>query len=271
MPVPNPPRRRFGQHFLHDRSVIGRIVDRVEPADGVEVLEIGPGRGALTRPLLEKLPRLYAVEIDRDLAAELERAFPGGDRLIVFREDALKFDPCASVGRPLMIVGNLPYNISTPLLFHLAGFFHCIERMILMLQKEVADRLCAEHGSRDYGRLSVMIQSVCRPRRLFDVSPGAFTPPPKVESTVLELVPDESLAVAVKDRDGLARIVRAAFSRRRKTLRNALKSTLAEELIAAAGIDPACRPEQVSVEAYVRLANLAAGAGGPAPARTGRD
>lgn len=253
------PRKRFGQHFLNDREVIGRIVDHVDPAPDASVLEIGPGLGALTRPLLAKLSRLYVVEIDRDLAANLEREIPDRERLIIFREDALRFDYCGQVPGRLLIVGNLPYNISTPLLFALMKHLSCIDRMVLMLQKEVGDRICAGPGSRDYGRLSVMIQAACTPRRLFDVDASCFTPPPKVTSTVLELAPGSGLVTTIDDHALFARLVRTAFSRRRKTIRNALKPLAPENLLNAAGIDPTSRPEQVSVEAYAGLANALAG------------
>lgn len=253
------PRKRFGQHFLNDREVIGRIVDHVDPAPGASVLEIGPGLGALTRPLLAKLPRLYVVEIDRDLAANLEREIPDRERLMIFREDALRFDYCGKTPGRLLIVGNLPYNISTPLLFQLMKHLPCIDRMVLMLQKEVGDRICAGPGTRDYGRLSVMVQAACKPRRLFDVDAACFTPPPKVTSTVLEITPGTGNAFSIEDHALFARLVRTAFSRRRKTIRNALKSLAPEELLNAAGIDPSSRPEQVSVEAYAGLANALAG------------
>src|SRR3990167_7500188 len=203
------PRKRFGQHFLHDRGVISRIVAALAPQAGDHVVEIGPGTGALTRELLARMTHLDAVELDRDLLARLEAEFPR-DRLILHNADALKFDFCkiASGGGKLRVIGNLPYNISTPLLFHLLDQAGCIEDMLFMLQKEVVDRMCAAPGGKDYGRLSVMIQYRCRVEKLFDVAPGAFTPPPKVDSAVVRLLPLATPPVAINDDAQFARVVR---------------------------------------------------------------
>jgi len=237
------PRKRFGQHFLHDPGVLKRIVEAIDPARGDVVVEIGPGEGALTRPLLERLDRLVAIEIDRDLAAGLH-----GDKLTVICVDALEFD-FSSLPAGMRIVGNLPYNISTPLLFHLARYAERVRDMHFMLQKEVVDRMVAKHSTPDYGRLSVMLQTRFAMKKLFNVAPGAFKPPPKVESAVVRLVPLQKKMDC--DASVFEKIVREAFSARRKTLRNALplEPRDYEEL----GIDPKLRPENLSPADYVRI------------------
>jgi 16S rRNA (adenine1518-N6/adenine1519-N6)-dimethyltransferase len=248
-------RKRFGQHFLHDRNVVRRIVEALRPQPGDIVVEIGPGLGALTNPLLEAIPQLHVVELDRDLAARLRAAYPA-ERLVVHEVDALKFDFCqlASSAKRLRVVGNLPYNISTPLLFHLLGQQSCIQDMLFMLQKEVVDRMAAAPDSADYGRLSVMIQWRLKVEKLFDIGPGAFNPPPRVDSSVVRLTPHSAPVVDIKDPAGFARVVQAAFAQRRKTLRNNLKGVLTGEEIAALGIDPGRRAETLTLEEFARLA-----------------
>jgi 16S rRNA (adenine1518-N6/adenine1519-N6)-dimethyltransferase len=252
-------RKRFGQHFLHDRGIIQRILAALDPRPGDTIVEIGPGLGALTRPLLEHCSPLHVVELDRDLAARLRAEFPP-ERLVVHEADALKFDFCAlaAAGKRLRIIGNLPYNISTPLLFHLLDQEACVSDMLFMLQKEVVERMAAATGSKDYGRLSVMIQWRLRVEKLFDVRPGAFTPPPKVDSAVVRLTPHAVSPVAVDDGEIFARVVRAAFSQRRKTLRNTLKGLLPAEDMQRLGIDPMRRAETLSLAEFVRLANALA-------------
>jgi 16S rRNA (adenine1518-N6/adenine1519-N6)-dimethyltransferase len=249
-------RKRFGQHFLHDRGVVNRILDTFAPRPGEIIVEIGPGRGALTQPLLERVPHLHVVELDRDLAARLRAAWPP-EQLTVHEADALRFDFCslAAAGEKLRIVGNLPYNISTPLLFHLLAQRHCIHDLLFMLQKEVVDRICAGPGGRDYGRLSVMLQWRFEVEKLFDVRPGAFTPPPKVDSSILRLVPRAVPAVQVADDERFARLIQAAFGQRRKTLRNTLCDMVSEAGFAAAGIDPARRAETLALAEFAALAN----------------
>ena len=240
-------RKRFGQYFLHDPGVLKRIVEAIDPAPGDAIVEIGPGEGALTRPLLERVAHLTAIEIDRDLATTLSRDFPA-ERLSVVCADVLDFD--FSVLPPgLRVVGNLPYNISTPILFHLANYAGQVRDMHFMLQREVVQRMVAKHSTPDYGRLSVMLQTRFRMQKLFNVAPGAFRPPPKVESAVVRLVP--IAAQPDWDQAVLERIVRQAFSARRKTLRNALPLEPAEyeEL----GIDPKLRPENLSPADYLRI------------------
>lgn len=250
------PRKRFGQHFLHDRSVIGRIVEALALHGSDHVVEIGPGKGALTRELAARLSRFDTVELDRDLIAPLQAAFPS-NKLTVHNADALRFDFCqlAKSGHKLRLVGNLPYNISTPLLFHLLDQAACIEDMLFMLQKEVVQRLAAAPGGRDYGRLSVMIQYRCQVEKLFDIAPGAFTPPPKVDSSIVRLVPHATPPVTVNDSEQFAQVVRAAFASRRKTLRNNLKGLLRPEDMTALGIDPTRRAETLTLAEFAALSN----------------
>jgi 16S rRNA (adenine1518-N6/adenine1519-N6)-dimethyltransferase len=253
-----PPRRkRFGQHFLHDPAVIDRILSAVNPRAVEHLVEIGPGRGALTRRLLDAgtAAPLDVIEIDRDLADLLERGPDTGPRLLVHRADALDFDFAAlarSRGGRLRIVGNLPYNISTPLLFHLLQSTDSIEDLHIMLQREVVARMAARAGDRDYGRLSVMLAPWVIVERLFDVGPGAFKPPPRVWSAVVRLTVRRTPAFPVSEHYGP--LVAAAFSQRRKTLRNALRQLVSVEQIEAIGLDPGARPETVSPERFNALA-----------------
>jgi 16S rRNA (adenine1518-N6/adenine1519-N6)-dimethyltransferase len=241
-------RKRFGQHFLHDPGVLKRIVEAVAPARGDAIVEIGPGEGALTRPLLARVGHLTAIEIDRDLAARLALEF-SSQSLSIVTADVLDFD-FSTLPADLRIVGNLPYNISTPILFHLARFADQVRDMHFMLQLEVVRRMVAKHSTPDYGRLSVMLQTRFTMQKLFNVAPGAFRPPPKVDSAVVRLVP-----IAEKpdwDQAVLEKIVRQAFSARRKTLRNALP--LAPQDYEQLRIDPRLRPENLSPSDYVRIA-----------------
>ncbi|MGH8577045.1 MAG: 16S rRNA (adenine(1518)-N(6)/adenine(1519)-N(6))-dimethyltransferase RsmA [Gammaproteobacteria bacterium] len=255
------PKRRFGQHFLTDPSVIERIVGVIRPVAGQHVVEIGPGRGALTRPLLEALGTLDVVEIDRELAGTLCTSLGPIGELRVHRGDALRFDfsRLPPAGGRLRIVGNLPYNISTPLLFHLLAHSDAIEEMVFMLQREVAERIVAAPGNRDYGRLSVMLQFRCAATELFSVAPQAFRPEPQVHSTVIRLVPRPP-ATPVADHALFERLVRKAFGQRRKTLRNALRGWVDEKGFERAGIDPRLRAETLAVADFVRLANELGGA-----------
>lgn len=252
-------RKRFGQHFLHDPGVIRRILDAFGPQPDEVIVEIGPGLGALTRPLLERIRQLHVVELDRDLAARLRAEYPP-ERLKVHEDDALKFDFCllAPAGTRLRLIGNLPYNISTPLLFHLLDQERCITDMLFMLQKEVVERMGAAPDAPDYGRLSVMIQWRCTVERLFDVGPGAFSPPPRVDSSIVRLTPHATPPVAVDDPKVFAGVVKAAFAHRRKTLRNNLKGIVPGEVMAALGIVPERRAETLTLAEFARLANHAA-------------
>ena len=249
-------RKRFGQNFLIDAQVISGIVAAVAPQRDDLVVEIGPGLGALTEPLLQRLDHLHVVEIDRDIVARLRQRFPA-DRLSIHAGDALAFDfgSLAAAGRKLRVVGNLPYNISTPLLFHLAQFADRVYDMHFMLQKEVVERMVAEPGSADYGRLSVMLQYRFVMDWLFDVPPESFDPAPKVDSAVVRLIPRAPGELAARDAARFAALVAAAFSQRRKMLRNTLKGSVDEALFARLGIAPTARAETLSVADYVRLAN----------------
>lgn len=247
---PHRPRKRFGQHFLRDAGVVARLLAAIRPEPNDHLVEIGPGEGALTAPLLERVRRLEVIEIDRDLAARLRAAYPAG-RLVVHEADALSFD-FERLPTGLRIVGNLPYNVSTPLLFHLAGFVDRVRDMHFMLQREVVERMVAQPSTPAYGRLSVMLQTRFRLERLFRVAPGAFRPPPKVESAVVRLTPLEPAARAVVDYERLSALVAGAFSARRKKLKNALPLDAAG--FAALGLDPNLRPENLSPDDYVRVA-----------------
>jgi 16S rRNA (adenine1518-N6/adenine1519-N6)-dimethyltransferase len=251
-------KKRLGQHFLHDPAVIRRLVDAIRPQPADTMVEIGGGPGALTIPLNEKLDRLHVVEVDRELAAALPGRVAHPERLVVHEGDALEFDfgALATGPRSLRVVGNLPYNISTPLLFHLATFSPAIKDLHVMLQREVVDRITASPGGKEYGRLTVMLSVWARAETCFDIGPGAFTPPPKVWSTVLRLVPYETPPFPVADRARFASIVAQLFSMRRKTLGRALKGRLTPDAIASAGIDPKARPETLAPADFARLAAL---------------
>ena len=250
------PRKRFGQNFLVDAHYIARIVDAIAPAPGDKLVEIGPGLAALTGPLIARAGHLTAIEIDRDLAARLATDFPP-ERLTLHVADALTFD-FATLGAGLRVVGNLPYNISSPLLFHLAQYEARLADVHVMLQREVVARMAAAPATPDYGRLTVMLQARFAVTRLFVVPPGAFRPAPKVDSAVVRLVPLGATKPAIADDALFARVVAAAFGHRRKTLRNALAGICAADALAAAGIDPGARGETLAVADFVRLANLLA-------------
>jgi 16S rRNA (adenine1518-N6/adenine1519-N6)-dimethyltransferase len=269
-------RRRFSQNFLHDAHYVARIVDAIDPRPGERVVEIGPGLGALTAPLLQRCGTLAAVEIDRDLAARLRQRFAPA-QLELIEGDALRLDWqrfAAADPRPLRIVGNLPYHISTPLLFALLPAAARVRDQHFMLQKEVVERMVAAPGGRDYGRLSVTLQFRYRLARLFVVPAGAFSPAPKVESAIVRLVPRPEGELPAVDAEALARVVAAAFGQRRKTLRNALSDLLDAAAIRACGIDPGARAETLPVAAFValaqRLAAVAAGGGAEPGAGPGR-
>lgn len=250
------PRKRFGQHFLHDRGVIARIVEAVAPQPDDLVVEIGPGLGALTRPLLERVHQLHVIEIDRDMAARLRREFPPSV-LAVHELDVLDFD-FASLGGSLRVVGNLPYNISTPLLFRLASVSLHLKDLHLMLQREVVERMAAAPNTPEYGRLSVMLQYRFGVAQLFRVPAGAFQPPPRVESAVVRLRPLVARRANALDEVLLGRVVTKAFGQRRKTLRNALKGLVDAERLVALGIDPGVRGEVLPLESFVAIANAIA-------------
>jgi len=248
-------RKRFGQNFLHDDSVLADIIAGIAPADGDTMVEIGPGLAAMTDLLLKALPHMHVVELDRDLVARLETRYPR-DKLTIHAGDALKFDFGAipvPAGRKLRVVGNLPYNISSPLLFHLAEFAPLVQDQHFMLQKEVVERMVADPGTKAYSRLSVMLQWRYRMALLFIVPPEAFDPPPRVDSAIVRMIPIEQPLPC--DAKTLETVVAKAFSQRRKVIRNCLAGMFTEEQIAAVGIDPGLRPEAVPMELYVALAN----------------
>jgi len=254
----HPARKRFGQHFLIDPSIIERIVASPNFRADERVVEIGPGLGALTGPLLRRLDRLQVVEIDRDIVDRLRRQYPP-ERLIIHAGDALNVDFAALANAgPLRLIGNLPYNVSTPLLFHLARFADVINDMHFMLQKEVVDRLVAAPASHAYGRLSVMLQYRFAIDWLFDVPPQAFRPPPKVQSAVVRLLPRPAAALRVRDERHFATLVAAAFSQRRKMLRNSLHELLSAERLDQLAIAASARAEELSVDDFIRLANAGA-------------
>ena len=243
------PRKRFGQHFLHDPRVLARIVESIDPKSGDFIVEIGPGEGALTHALLQKVSKIEAIELDRDLAAKLEQ----DERIVVHQGDALEFD-FGQFPAGMRLVGNLPYNISTPLLFHLARYADRVRDMHFMLQLEVVERMVAGHSTPEYGRLSVALQTRLRMEKLFNVSKGAFRPPPKVESAVVRMEPlADTPALEHTPFDD---VLRGAFSSRRKQLRNALPLAAAD--FGMLGIDPSARPENLSPADYVRIAQYLA-------------
>lgn len=259
-------RKRFGQNFLHDNNVINKIIRAINPKEGQNLVEIGPGMGALTEPVLEAAGSLNVVEIDRDLIPRLRTQFFNYPNFKVYEGDALQYDFTQLIDKesenpaPLRIIGNLPYNISTPLIFHLLSYTEdkLVHDMHFMLQKEVVDRLAAGPGTSDYGRLGIMAQYWCRVEPLFIVGPGAFNPPPKVDSAIVRLVPHDTLPFPTKDITTLQNVVRQAFSMRRKTLRNTLKSLITAEQIDNLGIDSSLRPERLSLEEYVKIADFVA-------------
>ena len=247
------PKKSLGQHFLTDAHYIERILKAIDPQHGDHMVEIGPGPGALTGPLAQRLDHLHVVELDRDLAATLAARLAAGN-LTIHQQDALDFD-FGSLPTPLRVVGNLPYNVSTPLLFQVARFADGIKDCTFMLQKEVVDRMAAAPSTPDYGRLSVMLQYRFQVRRLFIVPPGAFHPPPKVDSAIVRMVPLGADRLRAREDGRFAEVVTAAFGQRRKTLRNTLKPWLTQEDIAALGIDSQLRAENLGVAEFVQLAN----------------
>jgi 16S rRNA (adenine1518-N6/adenine1519-N6)-dimethyltransferase len=252
-------RKRFGQNFLHDPGIIRRIVESIAPRPGQRIVEIGPGQGAITKELLRITGELDAVELDRDLLEPLAQNCGALGKLRIHSADALKFDFCqlAAPDKPLRVVGNLPYNISTPLLFHLLEQSSCIQDMHFMLQKEVVERMAAQPGSKVYGRLSVMLQLACEVTPLFDIGPGAFKPAPKVDSAFVRLTPYKQPPIQINDPELFARLVTQAFSQRRKTLRNNLRELVSAEAMQSIGIDPGLRAERLELADFAALTNLA--------------
>ncbi len=252
-----PAKKSLGQHFLHERGVVDKLVMAINPRPGDRIVEIGPGQGALTFPLLDRHGALTAIEFDRDLLEPLTAAATSHGELTLINSDVMNVDFTALAGgTPFRLVGNLPYNLSSPILFHALDHAAVVRDMHFMLQKEVVDRMAAGPGSKVYGRLSVMLQAYCTVTALFIVGPGAFRPPPKVDSAVVRLVPHPPGQVAIDDPRRFADIVRAAFGQRRKTLRNALSSVCTVDEIVRAGVDPQNRAEQLAVADFIALSNL---------------
>ncbi|MFT5838871.1 MAG: 16S rRNA (adenine1518-N6/adenine1519-N6)-dimethyltransferase [Flavobacteriales bacterium] len=250
-------RKRFGQNFLHDNYVIDQIVTVIGPQKDQHMVEIGPGLGALTEPVCELVDALTVIELDRDLAARLRTHPFMSSKLSIIEADALKYDysQLLSDGKPLRIFGNLPYNISTPLMFHLFSFANKVQDMHFMLQKEVVNRLAASPGNKSYGRLSVMAQYHCQIIPVLQVPPGAFNPPPKVDSAVVRLVPHQKKPVTLINEDTLHKVCAQAFNQRRKTIRNSLKESMNEQQLIDLDINPELRAENLSLEQYAKIAN----------------
>lgn len=251
-------RKRFGQNFLHDEMVIQKIVQAIHPIEGQCLVEIGPGQGALTDHFASLPVTLDLVELDRDLVAQLQQRYASTGNIAIHSSDALKFDFSAlarSRGKPLRVVGNLPYNISTPLLFHLLEQLSAIEDMHFMLQREVVQRMAATVGEKNYGRLSIMTQYFCRVEQLFDVPPQAFSPAPKVMSAIVRLCPHKELPVVASNTATLMQVVKTAFAQRRKTLRNSLSGVIDTAGLQALGIDPAWRAEVLTIDQFVAISN----------------
>ena len=248
-------RKRFGQNFLHDQQVISRIISSIAPKPADLLVEIGPGQAALTRPLLDSGAELHLIELDRDLVVRLEDKFAGESNITIHSCDALKANIPELIGnRPFRLIGNLPYNISTPLIFHVLQWNKLVIDMHFMLQKEVVDRMAAAPGSKTYGRLSVMTQYRANVMPLFDVLPESFVPVPRVCSSIVRLQPLKEPPVDAGSVENMSKVVTAAFSMRRKTLRNSLRNVLNEDQIVAAGINPGQRAEQLSLSEFAALA-----------------
>src|SRR3990167_2674622 len=250
-------KKQFGQNFLIDETIIEQIVSIIIAANSEQIVEIGPGLGALTKRLLSLVKELTVIEIDRDLIPQLERLGSGFNNLKIHQADILKFD-LATLSKPnqtIQVVGNLPYNISTPVLFHLSQYGSVVSEMIFMLQKEVVERICAHVGSKAYGRLTIMLQYHYQPQYLFTVPPQAFKPVPKVDSAVVRLTPYKIKPIVAQDEKLLTRIVTQAFNARRKTLKNALKGFIDEKLLTVLEIDSQLRPEAITLQQYVSICN----------------
>ena len=251
------PRKRFGQNFLHDTYVIERIASAINPKPDDLMVEIGPGQAALTQPLIKNLNHLHVIELDRDLIPIIQARINDPNRITIHNEDAMKFDynTLAESDRKMRIVGNLPYNISTPLIFHLLSYSEHIDDMYFMLQKELVDRMIAKPDSKDYGRLSIMTQLVCETEKLFNVPPGAFFPPPKVDSAIIKLKVRPSLLCQIDNMKHFSSLVLQAFNMRRKTIRKAMSGLISDEIFEQTGINSKLRPENLSIEQFAILSN----------------
>ena len=254
---PHYARKRFGQNFLHDENVIRKIVDAISAVEGDHLLEIGPGLGALTKELAKTGATIHCVELDADLAKSLRTEFQEYDSIKIIEGDALKFDlsSIATEKRPLRVIGNLPYNISTPIIFHLLKNSELIRDMTFMLQLEVIQRMISKVGKRNYGRLSLMVQYFCEVEHLFNVASSAFSPKPKVVSALARLKPHNSTSIRAKDSDCLQTVIRTAFNQRRKTLRNSLRTIIPEALLDRIAINKNLRPQDITLNEYVEISN----------------
>ena len=251
------PRKRFGQIFLRDQNVINRIIDAFDPNPSDHLVEIGPGQGALTEPLAATGARLDCIELDRDLAKYLRKHYSENSQVTVHQQDGLKFDfaQLAPARRSLRIVGNLPYNTSTPMLFHLMKYHEVIKDMTFMLQLEVVQRMAAKPGNKNYGRLGLMLQYFCKVEHLFNVPSAAFSPKPKVVSAIARLTPHSKFPVIANDVHSLQTVIRTAFNQRRKTLKNSLKTIISEETLNKLPLDSSLRPEKLSLQDYVIISD----------------
>lgn len=251
-------KKRFGQNFLNNDAIISQIVDAINPEPGENLIEIGPGLGALTEPVIERAGDISVVELDRDLAHRLRHHPFLAKHLTIYEEDALKFDfgQLMKDEQPLRIFGNLPYNISTPLIFHLLSFKDKVKDMHFMLQKEVVERMASGHNSKAFGRLSIMTQYQCQVMPVMEIGPEAFTPPPKVDSAIVRLIPHKTIKNPVKDLSALNQVCLTAFNQRRKTIRNSFKKLISAEQLISLDIDPTIRPENLSLDNFITLANF---------------
>ncbi|MEW6990228.1 16S rRNA (adenine(1518)-N(6)/adenine(1519)-N(6))-dimethyltransferase RsmA [Colwelliaceae bacterium 6441] len=250
-------KKRFGQNFLHNDAIISQIVDAINPEPNENLVEIGPGLGALTEPVIERAGDISVVELDRDLAHRLRHHPFIAKHLTIYEQDALKFDfaSLSKEDKPLRIFGNLPYNISTPLIFHLLTFKDKVKDMHFMLQKEVVERMAAGHNCKAFGRLSIMTQYQCQVMPVMEIGPEAFMPPPKVDSAIVRLIPHKTIKNPVKDIKALNQVCLTAFNQRRKTIRNSFKKLIPVEELIALGLDPTVRPENLALDDYIKLAN----------------
>jgi 16S rRNA (adenine1518-N6/adenine1519-N6)-dimethyltransferase len=251
-------KKRFGQNFLHNDAVISDIIDSINPEPGENLIEIGPGLGALTEPVIERAGKLSVVELDRDLAHRLRHHPFLAKDLTIYETDALKFDfaQLASEDKPLRIFGNLPYNISTPLIFHLLTFKDKVKDMHFMLQKEVVERMAAGPDCKAYGRLSIMTQYQCQVMPVMEIGPEAFKPAPKVDSAIVRLIPHAHIVNPVKEISALNTVCLAAFNQRRKTIRNSFKKLISVKQLESLNIDANLRPENLTLDEYILLANF---------------
>lgn len=252
-----PLRKRFGQHLLTNPNIITSIVKVIHPRNEQRLVEIGPGRGAITIPILKNIGNLHAIEIDRDIAREVAEKCKNLGELTIHQGDVLNFDfnQLASIDKPIRLFGNLPYNISTPLLFHLLKFSNLISDMHFMLQKEVVDRITAQAGDSNYSRLSIMLQCSYKVESLFDISPNDFTPPPKVNSSFMRLRPDDENFKKIKNHNVFSKLVETAFQQRRKTIKNSLSKIASEEQLIKSNILLTQRPQEISIPQYIDLSN----------------